>query len=74
MNDVKKPIGRLIGAFKTVTTKCLNEIQKTPGSKLWQRNYYEHVVRDEIDLDRIREYIWLNPEQWEYDRNNPKFL
>jgi hypothetical protein len=40
-------------------------------SRLWQRNYYEHVIRDEASLDRIREYILNNPAQWAIDRENP---
>jgi hypothetical protein len=41
-----------------------------PG-RLWQRNYYEHVIRDEESLNRIREYILNNPAQWAFDRENP---
>jgi REP element-mobilizing transposase RayT len=41
---------------------------------LWQRNYYEHVVRDEEDLNRIREYIQDNPRRWIEDENNPENL
>jgi len=41
-----------------------------PG-KLWQRNYYEHIIRDENDMARIREYITNNPAQWDTDRENP---
>jgi len=36
----------------------------------WQRNYYEHVVRDEESLNRIRQYILDNPARWEFDREN----
>ena len=39
-----------------------------PGVPIWQRNYYEHVVRGENELNRIREYIANNPLQWEMDR------
>jgi len=41
-----------------------------PG-KLWQRNYYEHIIRNENELNRIREYIANNPKKWEYDRDDP---
>ena len=41
-----------------------------PG-KLWQRNYHEHIIRDEDELSRIRAYIINNPLQWELDRENP---
>ncbi len=67
----RKPLGRLIGAFKTVSTKRVNEIQNTPGAKLWQRNYYEHIIRSEEDLKRIRTYLAQNPAKWEFDRENP---
>jgi len=65
---VRKPIGRLVGAFKTVSTKRINEMRQTPGAKLWQRNYWEHIVRDERELNRIREYIRNNPVRWGLDR------
>ncbi len=67
----RKPLGRLVGAFKTVTTKQVNLAQGTPGQPLWQRNYYEHVIRDDEELARIREYIVNNPMQWEMDAENP---
>lgn len=67
----RKPIGRLIGAFKTVSTKHINIIRGTPGIPVWQRNYYEHIVRNDESLNRIREYIKNNPLQWKLDRENP---
>ena len=65
----RKPLGRLIGAFKTVSTKQINIIIKTPGARLWQHNFYEHIVRDEFDLNRIREYSINNPVQWADDED-----
>lgn len=59
-----KPLGRLIGAFKTVSTKHINEWRETPGATLWHRNYYEHIIRNATDLDRIREYIATNTARW----------
>lgn len=67
----RKPIGRLIGAFKTVSTKHINIMRGTPGIPVWQRNYYEHIVRNDESLNRIREYIKNNPLQWKLDRENP---
>lgn len=55
-----KPLGRLIGAFKTVSTKHINILRKTPGAVVWQRNFWEHIVRDETGMDRIRLYIRQN--------------
>lgn len=46
----RKPLGRLIGAFKTVSTKRINQMRGTPGSPFWQRGFCEHIVRDENDL------------------------
>src|SRR5690349_14716177 len=49
-----KPLGGLIGAFKTVSTKHVNEWRETPGAPLWQRDFYEHIIRNDDDLERIR--------------------
>ncbi len=68
----RKSIGRLIGAFKTVSTKRLNAMRSTPGVPVWQRNYYEHIVRSEESLTRIRQYIVDNPARWEEDPENPQ--
>jgi REP element-mobilizing transposase RayT len=67
----RKPVGRLIGAFKTVSTKRINQLRGTPGVPVWQRNYYEHIIRNAESLNRISEYIVNNPGQWELDRENP---
>ena len=67
----RKPLGRLVGAFKTVTTKRINLARGTPGQPLWQRNYYEHVIRNDEEWNRVREYIAGNPTQWEIDPENP---
>ena len=66
-----KPLGRLIGAFKTVSTKRINEMNNTPGRPFWQRNYYEHVIRNGEEYDRIRRYILENPSNWPRDDENP---
>lgn len=67
----RKPLGRLIGAFKTVSTKRINELNSTPGMIFWQRDFYEHIIRHENALDRIRRYIINNPLKWAIDRQNP---
>ena len=66
-----KPLGGLIGAFKTVSTKQINLLRDTEGQAVWQRNYYEHIVRDEHEMDRITRYIESNPSQWAEDDENP---
>jgi len=57
----------LIGAFKTASTKKINLLRDTPGARVWQRNFYEHIIRDERDLQAIRRYIEFNPAQWMAD-------
>jgi REP element-mobilizing transposase RayT len=66
-----KPLGRLVGAFKTVSTKQINRLRATPGASFWQRNYYEHVIRNEAELDRLRRYMLDNLVEWEAGEDNP---
>ena len=68
----KMLLPKITGKFKMQTAKQINQIRKTPGISLWQRNYYEHVIRNDDELNRIREYIISNPLKWEYDRDNPQ--
>lgn len=64
-------IGKIVRAFKARCTHAINKIRNSPGIPLWQRNYYEHIIRDENELTHIREYIINNPLQWAEDENNP---
>jgi REP element-mobilizing transposase RayT len=66
-----KPLGGLIGAFKTVSTKHINLLRDTEGQVVWQRNYYEHIIRNESEMDRITRYIESNPSMWMDDDENP---
>lgn len=71
--QAKKPkLGQIVAYFKYQSTKCNNSIRGTPGMKLWQRNYYEHVIRSEASLERLRDYIARNPEQWKSDQLHPE--
>lgn len=67
----RKPLGGLIGAFKTVSTKQINLLRDTEGQVVWQRNYYERIIRDEREMDRIHRYIESNPSMWAEDEENP---
>jgi REP-associated tyrosine transposase len=67
----KRSLGAFVGGFKASATKRINETRKTPGLPIWQRNYFEHVIRDEESLNRIRQYIVENPARWEFDPENP---
>ncbi|MFP4642299.1 MAG: transposase [Dehalococcoidia bacterium] len=62
----------VIRSFKSAAAKRVNEMRQTPGAKLWQRNYYEHIIRNENELHGIRQYIVNNPSKWDYDRENPE--
>ncbi|GAB4301624.1 MAG: hypothetical protein Kow0090_17180 [Myxococcota bacterium] len=65
-----KGFGSIIEQFKSITAKQINKNHKTVGAKIWQRNYYEHIIRNEKELNKIREYIYLNPANWETDEEN----
>ena len=70
------PLQRIVQWFKTMTTNEYIRGVKQFGwprfdRRLWQRNYYEHIVRNDDELNRIREYIMNNPLKWELDRENP---
>jgi len=68
----KITLGQIVAYFKYQTAKQINQICNTPGQPVWQRNYHEHVIRDEKELQSIREYIVNNPMQWELDTENPQ--
>jgi len=61
-------VGQIIGYFKYQSTKKINEIRHHGIQRIWQRNYYEHIVRDESDLNRICKYIQNNPLKWGMDK------
>ena len=72
---VPTTVGDIIGAFKSLTTHeyIMNvKNHKWPPfeKRLWQRNYYEHIIRNEYSLNKIRQYIRDNPKNWNEDRNN----
>jgi REP element-mobilizing transposase RayT len=69
-----KSIGAIIGQFKATVSKQLHQSGVLTQKKIWQRNYYEHIIRDEDDYQQIAEYIELNPINWEYDNENPTNL
>ncbi|MEW6110201.1 MAG: transposase [Nitrospirota bacterium] len=63
---------KIIGWFKMNCAKQINLYRKTPGYPVWQRNYYEHIIRNEYELNRIRQYIIENQFKWDEDPENPK--
>ena len=68
---VSGSIPTIIRSFKSAVTRRINEMRKTPGARVWQRSYYEHVLRNDDELDRVRRYVADNPLKWEMDQENP---
>ena len=68
---VSGSIGAIIGQFKSIVTKRINALRDNHGCPVWQRNYYERVIRNDNELTRAREYITNNPLRWDEDENNP---
>jgi putative transposase len=69
-------ISQIIRAFKSKSAMAYLKYVKNNNlnlsGKIWQRNYYEHIIRDNKELDQIREYIVHNPDKWNEDENNPE--
>jgi len=64
-------IPTIVRAFKSSVTVRVNKARKTPSAPVWQRNYFERIIRDEEELNRIREYILYKPILWDQDLENP---
>ncbi|SYZ72078.1 conserved hypothetical protein [Candidatus Zixiibacteriota bacterium] len=67
-------IGSIIRGFKSTTTSRINKLRNSPGQMVWQRNYYDHIIRNEDDLNEGRRYILNNPFKWHLDKENPANL
>ena len=67
----KHPLSEIVRAFKTYSSRNINELRHTKGTVIWQHSYDEHVIRDEKDFQKIGEYILYNPSKWESDIDNP---
>ena len=64
-------VSEIIRQFKTFSAKRINQLRNNPGCPVWQRNYFERVIRNENELARAREYIVNNPMKWALDKENP---
>ena len=67
----KMVLPKIIGYFKMNSAKQANLLRNRVSFPFWHRNYYEHVIRNETDLEEIREYIQNNPLKWLDDENHP---
>jgi len=63
-------VGAVIGNFKSLVARRINNVRRTPGGKVWQRGYYDRIIRNERELNAVRQYIQENPLRWEEDRDN----
>lgn len=68
-NSIKTRHGifEFVRAFKTFSSRHMNELENTPGKTRWQYRFHDHIIRDEIDYVRIKQYIQDNPLSWEND-------
>ena len=64
-------LAAVVRSYKSAVTRQVRQQSGASGIQVWQRNYYEHIVRNEDSLNRIRQYIADNPARWEFDRENP---
>ena len=69
-------VGEIVGTFKSLCIHdwlaYIKEKKIDPIGKFWQRNYYDHIIRNEDEMNKIREYIKNNPLKWSLDRENPE--
>jgi putative transposase len=71
-NGIKfETLSNIMGAFKTIAATRINKLRGTIGLPIWQKNFYDRIVRNERELERIQKYIQYNPIKWEEDRDNP---
>ena len=70
--EVTSPaLGKVIAYFKYQSTKHINQHRNMAGTRVWQRNYHDHIIRDDPDLQRLRQYMQNNPMKWELDQLHP---
>ncbi|MCJ7677851.1 MAG: transposase, partial [Anaerolineales bacterium] len=73
-----KPVGRrhslseVVRGFRTFSARRIGELRGMRGAPVWQRGFYEHVIRNDAELDRVRRYIETNPSRWADDEENPR--
>jgi putative transposase len=69
---VAHSVGAIVGSYKAAVSRTINKLRPGAGNNLWQRNFFEHIIRDENSLFAIRQYIETNPQRWEDDKENPE--
>ena len=66
----RHPLSEVVRGFKSFSARQINKINHTRGNPVWQRNYYEHIIRKETEFMNIRRYIQENPQNWAKDEEN----
>jgi REP element-mobilizing transposase RayT len=66
----RQPLTEIVRGYKTFSAKDINEFRQKKGVPVWQRGFYDHIIRNEHSLMRIRSYINNNPLTWEMDHEN----
>lgn len=64
-------LGQIVAYYKYQTTVQINHLNDNAGTPFWQRGYYEHIIRNDREMETIRRYIQENPLKWELDQENP---
>ena len=71
LGEQAQRLGIAIGSLKAASAREINRVRGTTGTHLWQRGYYDHVIRDDDDLDRVHSYIATNPLRWTLRHSTP---
>ena len=71
---INKSLPEIVRQFKTFSARRINKKRNKTGVSVWQRNYYEHIIRHDDELNLIRQYIINNPSKWREDENNPRII
>ena len=66
-----KSLSSLMAGFQSPVTSKINQLRGTPKQDVWQRNYFDRIIRNDKELNRIRKYIIENPMKWDLDKENP---
>jgi putative transposase len=69
--EKRHPLSEIVRAFKSFSAKRINATRNTSGISVWQRNYYEHIIRNAVEMENIWNYIESNPTRWADDGENP---
>jgi putative transposase len=65
-----EPLSNIVGAFKTMAARQVNQFRNVTGVPVWQKSFYDRIVRNDYELDCIQHYIRMNPVKWDQDRDN----